>query len=116
MALFVFALVMLFFVIVLSTIIASRKPGTESGFPLKDFSSDGSFEEAIRNFPDGTKAAFAKGVVMSLTGSDAGTCKQQCNDEYELSDDRVLCERGCVSGQTAINLYGQALMRHNGYT
>jgi hypothetical protein len=57
-----------------------------------------------RNFPDGTKAAFAKGVVMSLTGSDAETCKQQCNDEYELFDDRVLCERG------------QALMRHNGYT
>ena len=44
---------------------------------------------------------------MSLTGSDAETCKQQCNDE---------CERGCVSAQTAINLYGQALMRHNGYT
>lgn len=31
---------------------------------------------------------------MSLTGSDAETCKQQCNDEYELScanEDKPLC-------------------------
>ena len=116
MQLFVFAIVLFIVVLVLSIILATRKPCTESGFPLKDFSSDRSFEQAIRNFPKGTKAAFAKGVVMSLTGSDAEECKRQCNDEYELPDDRVLCERGCVSGQTAINLYGQALMRHNGYT